>query len=215
MAIIYCAHCITTNKKYIGQTINSLSTRKNKHKSAHKTYKKKNKFYSALKKHGWDNFIWGIVEEVDQELLNEKEKYWIDYFSTFEHGYNSTLGGHDNMNLGKEFAIMDPKGNIHYGKNIAKFARQNNLSSSILTRVILGTVKSHRGWKLPDTILKEKRKNNTVVSPLGEIFTIINFTHFANLHDLCPSHLIKVLEGKRKHHKGWTKYEEDLNNIFR
>lgn len=38
--IIYCAHCIISNKKYIGQTINTLSERKQKHKSAAIKFKK-------------------------------------------------------------------------------------------------------------------------------------------------------------------------------
>lgn len=53
-------------------------------------------FHRALRKEGIDAFTWEIIEECLPEELNEKEKYWIDYYDTFnnpEKGYNLTKGG--------------------------------------------------------------------------------------------------------------------------
>lgn len=207
--IIYCAHCINSNKKYIGQTINSLNVRIRKHKSAAQNYKNKNKFYSALKKYSIDNFVWGIIEEIDVDKLDEREQYWIEHFSTFKYGYNSTLGGEKycNPNSWKEFVIMDPNGKIYKDKNISKFCREYKLSSAHLSNVISGKLKSHKGWKLPKTIIN-KRDSNAVVSPNNIVYEIENITHFCNEYNLSPSHLVKVLNGKRLHHKGWKKYIE-------
>lgn len=208
IGIIYCAHCIISNKKYIGQTINTLDIRKYKHKNAAKNCKKKNKFYSALIKYGVDNFIWGVIEEVKLEEMDEREKYWIEHFSTFKYGYNSTLGGEKycNPNSWKKFIIMDSNGKIYKDKNISSFCREHNLSPAHLSSVISGKLKSHKGWKLPETNLK-KREHNIVLSPNNEIFTIKNITHFCKERDLSASHLVKVLNKKRKHHRGWTIYK--------
>ena len=203
--IIYCAHCIISSKKYIGQTINDLNVRKNKHKTASLKYKKRNKFYSAIKKYGIDNFIWGIIEEVNVKELDEREKYWIEHFSTFKSGYNSTLGGEKycNPNTWKKFVVMDPTGKIYESENITKFCREYGLTSHILSRVISGKLKSHKGWKLPETLIK-KREVSAVMSPNGETYVLENISHFCREHNLSVSHIVKVLNGKRKHHKGYT-----------
>ncbi len=53
----------------------------------------KRKFYNAIKKYGWENFIYGIIEECDSNTLLQREMYYIKKYGTFKCGYNSTLGG--------------------------------------------------------------------------------------------------------------------------
>lgn len=89
--VIYCYHCISTGKKYIGQTVYEQ-----KRKSQHKHDCNRgvnNKFYRAVRKYGWDNFIYGIVESYDINNLNEQEVFYIDKYDTYQNGYNSTIGG--------------------------------------------------------------------------------------------------------------------------
>jgi group I intron endonuclease len=88
--IIYCYHCISTGKKYIGQT-SYEEKRKKEHQRKSKHLK--NKFYNAVRKYGWESFIYGVIEEYDVEYLNEKEMYYIDLNNTYRDGYNSTMGG--------------------------------------------------------------------------------------------------------------------------
>ena len=40
-----------------------------------------------------ENFKCETIEEVPNELLDKREKYWIEYYDTYFNGYNSTLGG--------------------------------------------------------------------------------------------------------------------------
>lgn len=83
-------------KYYIGQSIDiyrrikahHMVDYKNKNNSCYNT-----KFYEALRKYELDNFEIGVIEECSYELLSEREKYWIEYYNSFENGYNSTLGG--------------------------------------------------------------------------------------------------------------------------
>lgn len=50
---------------------------------------------------------------------------------------------------GKTFSLLSPDGILFEGVNLEKFARDNNLSSSSLRRVIGGKRKSHKGWRKP------------------------------------------------------------------
>jgi group I intron endonuclease len=50
-------------------------------------------FHRALRKYGIDAFSWEIIEECSLEQLNEKEKYWIEYYDSINTGYNMTFGG--------------------------------------------------------------------------------------------------------------------------
>ena len=49
--------------------------------------------YQAFKKYGIDNFQVEKIEECKAEALEEREKYWIEYYGSFKNGYNATLGG--------------------------------------------------------------------------------------------------------------------------
>jgi group I intron endonuclease len=89
--VIYCYHCILTGKKYIGQTVHE-----NRRKNQHKRDCKKgvdNKFYRAVRRYGWNSFIYGIIDEYNIDFLNEQEIFCIDYYDTYLNGYNSTIGG--------------------------------------------------------------------------------------------------------------------------
>lgn len=79
---------------YIGQTKQTLEERDKKHLSQLKdnTY-----FHRAIQKYGRENFTLELVEDkIPFNQLNEREKYWINYFDSFYttgKGYNLTQGG--------------------------------------------------------------------------------------------------------------------------
>lgn len=80
------------SKCYIGITSKSLEFRKNKHFSELK--KGTNyKFHNALRKYRkqeiWEEFCYCKTWNDAKNL----EKYFIQYFDSFNNGYNSTLGG--------------------------------------------------------------------------------------------------------------------------
>lgn len=50
----------------------------------------------AIQKYGIDAFDYEILEECSLEELDEREKYWIQYFNTYKgFGYNCNAGGGD------------------------------------------------------------------------------------------------------------------------
>lgn len=90
--IIYKATNKINGKSYIGQTIKKLSERKRGHKW-HSKNNTKFHFYNALRKHGWENFSWKIIEQIPVEKLNDREVYFIEKYDTYDNGYNTTTGG--------------------------------------------------------------------------------------------------------------------------
>lgn len=82
-------------KIYIGQAQN-LGVRYNNHFNNHNNENLKDyntKFYRALRKYGFHNFTYEILELVDLNNLNAREEYWIEYFDSFNNGYNGNKGG--------------------------------------------------------------------------------------------------------------------------
>ena len=80
------------NKVYIGQS-RDIVDRWNAHK--YYTYSSKTKLQNAFTKYGISNFTFEVIEECDIKDLDEKEKYWINYYNSYEDGYNMTLGGQE------------------------------------------------------------------------------------------------------------------------
>ena len=82
-------------KAYIGQSIH-IEDRWHKHKweSQAEGYPQYNyTIHKAFRKYGISAFTFEIIEECDQEMLNEREKYWIALYDTYMKGYNDTEGG--------------------------------------------------------------------------------------------------------------------------
>ena len=49
--------------------------------------------YKDMRVFGLNNFLFEVLEECSLEELNTKEKYWIQYYNSYEEGYNLTRGG--------------------------------------------------------------------------------------------------------------------------
>ena len=51
-----------------------------------------NKLYKAMQTYGIWNFSWEVLEQCSKDLLDEKEKYYIDLYDSYNLGYNSNTG---------------------------------------------------------------------------------------------------------------------------
>ncbi|MBP5469873.1 MAG: GIY-YIG nuclease family protein [Candidatus Riflebacteria bacterium] len=105
---IYKISTTKSNKVNIGQTTKTVEERYQLHLGARNSRSKKTlHLYLAMKKYGIETFS---VEQIDnaetREELNEKEKYWIEYYDSINNGYNMMPGGNDenpmNSDLVKE-----------------------------------------------------------------------------------------------------------------
>ena len=124
---IYKITNLINNKAYIGQSVDIYSRWK-----AHQllgTYQNcqySNQLYSDIYNLGLDNFSFEIIEKTSFDMLNEREKYWIKYYNTYENGYNLTKGG---------------KGSPKYDYNLIKYLWDQKIPAAIIAEQ-LGTFSS-------------------------------------------------------------------------
>ena len=92
MAYIYKIINDINDKVYIGKTEFSIEKRFAEHcRDAFRERNEKRPLYSAMVKYGIEHFSIVLIEKT--EMPEEREKYWIKYYNSFEEGYNATLGG--------------------------------------------------------------------------------------------------------------------------
>ena len=94
MGYIYKIINLSNQKLYIGQTKKTIEERFQNHLKLAKKHINRC-LYNAMNKYGYNNFIIEQIEEVPDEQLDDREKYWIAYYNTTNHdyGYNMTAGG--------------------------------------------------------------------------------------------------------------------------
>ena len=93
MGLIYKISNDINDKVYIGQTKQELSRRWSSHCKDSKT--KDTYLYRAMRKYGIDHFFIEAIElNIDNDQLDEREIYWIQFYDSYNNGYNLTPGGH-------------------------------------------------------------------------------------------------------------------------
>lgn len=81
------------SKSYIGQAVNLPDRIRNHVKAGLGIDTPNSILYKAMKEDGVENFSFEILEYCSKDELNEKEKFWIEYFDSQSWGYNMTGGG--------------------------------------------------------------------------------------------------------------------------
>lgn len=81
------------NKCYIGQSKN-IKRRFSDHKSeGYRKFHADKRLYRSFEKYGLENFTFEIIETCETCNLDEREIYWIQYYDSYNNGYNDTKGG--------------------------------------------------------------------------------------------------------------------------
>lgn len=246
MGIIYKATNNINNKVYIGQTIQPLNTRKSIHKyhalnDNSKEYKN-NHFYNAIRKYGWENFSWEVIDTADTyEELDNKERYWINHYDSINNGYNIRIGGTFNDYQSDKFAIAHgSKPFLAYRTNgeflgefinKADFSRKYNIASTHVSDLFNGKYKSCNGIIV---IPKEEFSDEILVKKLQEVrnytyrpFIAINiktlevFGPFMKRSECQKAlnfypksnHIGEILKGHRQTQNGYTfKFIDELTD---
>ena len=129
---------ITNNinqKSYIGQTINTIHDRMNKHYSNSKVANTGIDY--AIRKYGKNNFTVEQLCECNNSQLDELERYYIQLYDTYNNGYNLTIGGQDYSTrwIINEQEVID---DYNHGKTIQelseKYQRGYKAISNLLHR---------------------------------------------------------------------------------
>lgn len=132
MGFIYKVTNTINNKVYIGKTTETVEKRWKEHLLDSKKPYLHRPFYDAIRKYGIDNFVIDIIEEVDNNLLNQREQFWIKQYNSYigflnSNGYNCTLGGEGTQQYNYQIIIDD------YMKTKSKTQTAKNFNCSIDT----------------------------------------------------------------------------------
>jgi len=94
---VYCIENVITHKKYIGQSVD-INNRWYKHKSdLNRGVHDNDYLQKAWNKYGENEFDFYVLEYCNVEELNDKERYYIDFYHSMKRdcGYNLKSGGQD------------------------------------------------------------------------------------------------------------------------
>lgn len=95
MALIYKITNKYTGTAYIGKTTRTIEVRLQEHHRDCEKYENSNiPLYNAIQKYGWDSFDIELIEtNIPNDMIDEKEQFYIAYYDTYNNGYNATRGG--------------------------------------------------------------------------------------------------------------------------
>ena len=91
---IYKITYIPTGESYIGKSTN-VNKRWQEHlKSAYNLSSiAHSSLHTKMARDGVWNFTFELIEKVEKDKLNEREKYWINFYDTKKYGLNEREGG--------------------------------------------------------------------------------------------------------------------------
>lgn len=205
MSYIYKITNNINGKVYIGKTNKTIMKRFKKHCEDSLKYKER-PLYRAFNKYGIKSFSINEIEECNPNIVNEREKYWIEYYNSFKNGYNATLGGD-----GKSYLDYD-----------LIYKTYKEIKSITETAKIIGCSKDSVKIVLENYNVSQKEILNNVKIKSGKAVAMIDkvtgkiLKTFINTHEAgrylgkTHQHIQEVCQGKRKSAYGYFwKYLEE------
>lgn len=210
-----------TNKKsgkiYIGQT-NDIEKRKRGHKS--ESFNQKSSgywlpFHCAIRKYGWENFNFEILEEISDSFnysyVNEREIFFIDYYKSLktQNGYNVTSGGQGcpRKNLTFQECVKASKlFNEVEVRDIQEMLMQqyafyeilqkySQLTPSFLSNINTGLNFKRDDLHYPLAISHSHFSRNTKLAIINDISTGIVYSEIAKKYNISPSLISGINNG--------------------
>ena len=141
MGYIYLITNHTNGKRYVGQTVNSIHHRWKEHiEDSYNGNKSNSLLHRAIIRDGESNFGIEVIEECGNDLLNDREKMYIQVYDTFytrERGYNMTWGGEGHTTYSdEEIAYLWNQG--YRNCEIAKLLNAAENTISLRIRALFG-----------------------------------------------------------------------------
>lgn len=144
---VYQIFCETNKKSYIGSSKN-IKRRWETHQTALKNKRHVNShLQSAWEKYTSCAFKFNTLELCKEELLLEREQYWLEHFNSSdrEFGFNQSAIA-SNFAPCKRYIITSPSGEVFDITNLERFCKQNDLGPTGLHKVASGEANQYKGW---------------------------------------------------------------------
>lgn len=208
----------TNGKTYIGQT-NNIEKRKRSHKSEAFNMKSngyKIPFHAAIRKYGWDNFDFEILEELDdsfgRDYLNEREIFFIAHYKSLigQNGYNVSKGGNvynrtfrQQVSLSKIFTVQEVKDiqsmlleGYEYFEIKKKYPK---LSDSFLSNINLGLNFKREDLKYPLTTLHTKFSKRIKEEIITDIKSGKPYAEISKKYGISTGYIAMINKGEKWH----------------
>ena len=207
MGYIYKITNHINGKVYIGQTRNLIEYRWQHHLYKGRNPDKPNTnypLYRAMRKYGLENFSILQVEEIDNELLDERECYWIQQENSLTpNGYYCDLGG-------KGVSIYNYDEILKYyfteaNENASETARKFNCSLQTILKIL--ETKNLEGQGKYQKIYQVSLKDGSIIKEFNSLIEVRKSL------DIGRTQLCNAISGRAKSAGGyaWCKVEDYKN----
>lgn len=211
--VIYCYLKRDTQEVvYVGQTVN-LKTRRLKHEKYDPFNPNCKEYYYPLsrgiRKYGEDYYECKVLEEVAQEDLDEREKYWIQYYNTYLDStkYNLTPGGSPKQYKFTYFSDSTIQLAIDLIKNTTipfqEISDTTGISVVMLSEINHGTRRKQDNETYP---LRELTRNKKLTqAQINEVINLLKYdfrsnTLIAKQFNVSPSIIQYINNGVKNYH---------------
>jgi group I intron endonuclease len=207
---IYLIENIINNKKYIGQTKDSVEIRFQEH--CWRCSAKTMEISKDILAYGKENFKISLL--VICEYKEEANRYECEcskiYNTIYPNGYNHRAGGGKTSNTSNKFKEKISNANTGRKNTSEANKRLSESHKGIPCSERSKQITSERckGKSVSDLCIensiKAVAKNYKVKDPLGNVISVYNMAKFCRDNNLSAPKMCLVVNGKRKFHKGWS-----------
>jgi group I intron endonuclease len=209
IGLIYKIENKVNGKVYIGITRNGISGRYPgrswKVSNARSRLVKK-----AMTKYGADNFEISIIEECNIDLLEEREKYYVETFNSFvPNGYNLTRGGEYNKVVSAESRKRNSatnKGRPSWNKGVP-LSVQRKLEHSNKMKGRTPWNKGKKTGKMTEEAIKNSTRAHykavNCFNLQGDLIKVYESLVSTRADGFDPSQVSSVCKGKTKTHRNY------------
>jgi group I intron endonuclease len=160
--------------------------------------KQQKKLYSSLKKYGVENHIFEVIQECNIEMLNERERYWQEYYNVIEKGLNLKLtmsndkSGYfseeikNKMSLARKNKPSNHKGKKHTEETKLKMSKSKKGKISKEARLKISLAN------------KGNNKNGSLIIDLNTGVFYYSIKEYATINNLKTLNVFRALKGITK-----------------
>lgn len=217
------------SKFYIGSTCMTFRKRWTLHLNDFKKGKGVNpKFQNAWNKYGADQFIFTILETIDntqRQYIREREQYYVDALQPYYNTQYAVIASTDNpvrfsSDKTHHYICTAPDGTEYLTTNIPSFGLEHNVCPVSMRNVAKGRLRQYKGWLCrytPETLAK--------LTPEQQAEVQANFVYqaqYPNGKPISPEDRQRIQDAARTPEalakrsaskKGWKPTNEQLNNL--
>lgn len=206
-----------SGKIYIGQSVN-INKRFGTYRRLH--CKSQAKLYASFLKYGFNSHQFEIIELCELDKLNEREKYYVDYYNSFDsiNGLNIRDGGGNNGRLSDEqkTKISQSLTGVKHSKERIEKNRLGHIGKKLTEehkeKIRKTSPKNNLGKKAsPETRRKQSISHLGKTNRLGCKLSEDQKKHLSNINrgELNPNY------GKNKTQEAKTKISESLKTYWK